>query len=223
MRITDAKQLLSICFSLAITAACLFGAAGRLDWSNAWMLLGLSLLTGLAFTLGRDPELAAERRNVQAGKSWDKALVGVTVLLGPMAMWITAGLDFRFHGSSRLSAAASAAGVAAAVLGAALTAWAMRANRFFSSVVRIQKERGHTVVEGGPYRFVRHPGYTGMAAFTLATPLILGSGWAFAPAAVTVSATVLRTLLEDRTLHDELDGYAGYARRVRYRLLPAVW
>jgi protein-S-isoprenylcysteine O-methyltransferase Ste14 len=223
MRFTDAKQLISICFSLAITAACLFGAAGRLDWSNAWMLLGLSLLTGLAFTFGRDPELAAERRNVKAGKSWDKALVGITVLLGPMAMWITAGLDFRFHGSSRMATAASAAGVAAAVLGATLTAWAMRANRFFSSVVRIQKERGHTVVEGGPYRFIRHPGYTGMAAFTLATPLILGSCWAFAPAVVTVSATVVRTLLEDRTLRHELDGYAGYARKVRYRLLPAVW
>ncbi len=180
-------------------------------------------LTGLAFTLGRDPELAAERRNVKAGKSWDKLLVGITVLLGPMAVWITAGLDARFHWSGGASSATFTAGLAAAVLAAALIAWAMRSNRFFSSVVRIQKDRGHTVVDSGPYRFIRHPGYAGMAVFILATPLILGSNWALIPAAATVSVTALRTLLEDLTLHNELVGYADYARRVRYRLLPAIW
>jgi protein-S-isoprenylcysteine O-methyltransferase Ste14 len=177
----------------------------------------------LSFTIGRSPELAAERRNVKAGKGWDKVLVGITVLLGPMAMWITAGLDHRFHWSNGISSLAFAAGVAAALLGAALTAWAMRSNKFFSSVVRIQKDRGHTVVDGGPYRFIRHPGYAGMFVFTLVTPLILGSYWALAPAAITVSATLLRTALEDLTLHHELDGYADYARRVRYRLFPPVW
>lgn len=223
MRLADVKQLVSVCFSLAITAACLFGSAGRLDWSNAWVLLGLSLLTGLAFTVGRNPELAAERRNVKAGKSWDKVLVGITVLLGPMAVWITAGLDYRFHGSSGVSSLAFTAGLAAAVLAAALIAWAMRSNRFFSAVVRIQKDRGHTVVDGGPYRFIRHPGYAGMFVFTLVTPLILGSYWALAPAAATASVIVLRTIMEDFTLHNELYGYADYARRVRYRLLPAIW
>ena len=107
-----------------------------------------------------------------------------------------------------------------AVLAAALIAWAMRSNTFFSSIVRIQKDRGHVVVTSGPYRLIRHPGCAGMSAFTLATPLILNSRWAFAPAA---AITVLRTALEDRTLHKELDGYADYARRVRHRLLPAVW
>jgi protein-S-isoprenylcysteine O-methyltransferase Ste14 len=202
---------------------CLFGAAGRLDWPKAWVLLGLSLATGLAFTAGRDPELAAERRNVHAGKSWDKVLVGISVLLGPMAVWITAGLDERFHWTGGVSAIAFPAGLAAAVLGAALMAWAMGSNRFFSSVVRIQKDRGHTVAEGGPYRVIRHPGYAGASVFILATPLILGSYWALAPAAVTVAFTVIRTVLEDATLHQELDGYADYARRVRCRLVPAIW
>lgn len=223
MRLARVKTLVPICFSLAITAVCLFGAAGRLKWPNAWALLGLSLATGLAFTAGRDPELAAERRRVKAGKSWDKALASVTVLLGPMAMWITAGLDARFHWSSGMSSLVFTAGAAAAVLGAALTAWAMHTNRFFSAVVRIQKDRGHVVVESGPYRFIRHPGYTGMSVFALMTPLILGSYWALAPAAATVAATVLRTMMEDSTLRQELDGYADYASRVRYRLLPPVW
>jgi protein-S-isoprenylcysteine O-methyltransferase Ste14 len=217
------KPLFPICFSLAITAMCLFGAAGRMDWSNAWVLLGISLASGLAFTVGRSPELSAERRNVKEGKSWDKVLVGITVLLGPMAMWITAGLDARFRWTSRVSSLGFGAGVAVAALGAALTAWAMRSNRFFSSVVRIQKDRGHTVVDGGPYRFVRHPGYAGMGVFTLATPLILDSYWAFAPAVITTAVTAVRTAMEDRTLQNELDGYADYARRVRYRLLPGIW
>jgi protein-S-isoprenylcysteine O-methyltransferase Ste14 len=223
MRLADIKALLPVGFGLAMPAVCLFASAGRLDWSNAWVLLGLSLLAGLALTVGRDPELAAERRNVKAGKRWDKVLVAITVLLGPMAVWITAGLDDRFHWSNRMSAVAFIAGVAVAVLASALIAWAMRTNRFFSSVVRIQKDRGHIVVDRGPYRFIRHPGYTGMSAFTLVTPLILGSYWALAPAAATASVIVLRTYLEDLTLHNELDGYAEYAHRVPYRLVPGIW
>jgi len=173
--------------------------------------------------LWRHTELLAERSNVKAGKSWDKAIVGVTVLLGPVATWITAGLDTRYHWSDAMPDWTFAAGVAVAVLAAALIAWAMRSNKFFSSVVRIQKDRGHVVIASGPYRFIRHPGYTGMAAFTLVTPLILNSRWAFVPAVITAAMTVLRTVLEDRTLHNELDGYADYARRVKYRLVPAIW
>jgi len=223
MRFVDIKTLVPVCFSLTITAACLFGSAGRLDWPNAWVLLGLSLAAGLAFTVVRDPDLAAERRNVKAGKRWDKVLITITVLLGPMAVWITAGLDDRFHWSNGMSFLVVTAGVSAALLAAALTAWAMRSNRFFSSVVRIQKDRGHIVVDGGPYRFIRHPGYAGMSVFALVTPLILGSYWALAPAVATVSVIVVRTVLEDLTLQHDLDGYPDYARRVRFRLLPAIW
>jgi len=223
MRLAAAKALLPIFVSLAITAVSLFASARRLNWWNAWILLGLSLVAGLAFTLGRSPELSAERRNIKAGKNWDKVIVSITVLLGPAAMWITAGLDDRFHWSNRMFSLAAPIGVAVALLGTALSAWAMRSNRFFSSVVRIQKDRGHTVVSDGPYRFIRHPGYAGMSAFTLATPLILGSYWAFAPAAGTAAITALRTVLEDRTLHDELEGYKDYAREVRYKLLPGIW
>lgn len=225
MRKPILRRLLPVTFSLAITSACLFGSAGRFDWANAWVLLGLNLAASVASTalLWRNPELLAERSNVKAGKSWDKPIVGFTVLLGPVATWITAGLDTRFHWSDKMPLAATTGGVVVAVLAAALIAWAMRSNTFFSSIVRIQKDRGHVVVTSGPYRFIRHPGYAGMSAFTLATPLILNSWWAFAPAAATAAITVLRTALEDRTLHKELDGYANYARRVRSRLLPAVW
>jgi protein-S-isoprenylcysteine O-methyltransferase Ste14 len=223
MRSSGGKQLIPIVFTLAITAACLFFSSGRLNWPNAWILLGLSFLTGLAFTLGRDPELSAERRTAQAGKTWDKLLVGFTVLLGPMIVWITAGLDERYHWSRDVPVWALPLGLTCAVLSSVLIAWAMRSNRFFSTVVRIQKERGHTVVDSGPYRFIRHPGYAGMAVFTLVTPLILGSCWALLPAALCVAAIALRTHLEDVTLHNELEGYASYANRVRSRWLPPLW
>lgn len=219
------RRFVPVVFSVAITSVCLFGSVGRLDWLNAWVLLGLNFVASIVTTalLWRNPELLAERSNIKAGKSWDKAIVGIVVLLGPMATWITAGLDTRFHWSDGMPPLAFIVGVVVAVLAAALIAWAMRSNKFFSSVVRMQKDRGHVVVTGGPYRFVRHPGYTGMSVFTLATPLILNSRWAFAPAMATAATAVLRTALEDRTLHNELDGYADYARRVKYKLVPVIW
>ena len=211
--------------SQSITAVCLFGSAGRLNWPNGWVLIGLSFLTGLAATVvvWRDPGLVAERRNIKAGKGWDRAIVGFVVLLGPAATWITAGLDAREHRSTGLSTPAFAAGVAGAALGGALLVWAMQSNKFFSAVVRIQHDRGQIVVTEGPYRLIRHPGYAGMLGFMLATPLILGSWRALVPAAVTAAVSLLRTALEDRTLQSELAGYADYTRTVRYRLIPFVW
>jgi protein-S-isoprenylcysteine O-methyltransferase Ste14 len=99
----------------------------------------------------------------------------------------------------------------------------MTVNRFFSAMVRIQADRGHRVVENGPYRWMRHPAYAGGVIANLATPLMLGSAWALIPAGLTVALVVLRTSLEDRTLQAELPGYAAYAARTRYRLVPGVW
>ena len=150
-------------------------------------------------------------------------IVGFVVLLGPAGTWITAGLDARYQWSTRIPTLPFATGVAVAALCGALLVWATGANRFFYAVVRIQSHRGQTVVTGGPYRLMRHLGYAGAFAFILATPLILGSWWAVVPAAVTAAITVLRTAPEDRTLQNDLEGYAVYARTVRYKLLPFVW
>jgi protein-S-isoprenylcysteine O-methyltransferase Ste14 len=108
-------------------------------------------------------------------------------------------------------------------LGYGLFSWAMASNPFFSTVVRIQTDRGHTVATGGSYRFVRHPGYAGGLATILATPFLLGSWPALIPAGALVGILIVRTILEDRTLHRELPGYVEYAGRVRYRLLPGLW
>jgi protein-S-isoprenylcysteine O-methyltransferase Ste14 len=144
-------------------------------------------------------------------------------LYGPLLIWIVAGLDERYGWSPQISLWLQVVAIIVAVLGSALATWAMLSNTFFSGTVRIQKERGHTVASGGPYRYVRHPGYVAGILFDVATPLILGSLWALVPAGLTVCAFVVRTALEDRTLQEELAGYREYAQQVRYRLLPGVW
>jgi protein-S-isoprenylcysteine O-methyltransferase Ste14 len=99
----------------------------------------------------------------------------------------------------------------------------MISNAYFSEGVRIQTDRGHAVVSSGPYRFVRHPGYVGVLLSHLSVPLLLGSYWALIPAGALAAVVIIRTALEDRFLHTMLDGYAEYARRTRYRLLPRLW
>ncbi len=99
----------------------------------------------------------------------------------------------------------------------------MGVNPFFEKTVRIQTERGHHVIDSGPYRYVRHPGYVGLFGWSLSAPLLLGSWWAFIPATLSVFALVIRTALEDQTLRDELAGYEEYVSRVHYRLIPGIW
>lgn len=129
-----------------------------------------------------------------------------------------AGLDFRAGWTPSLSPAVP---IIALVI-AALVTWAMVANTFFALANRIQSEHGHTVATGGPYRYVRHPGYVGAMLFELATPILLGSFWALLPGGLSALLMVVRTALEDRTLQRELAGYVDYLQQVRYRLLPGV-
>ena len=101
--------------------------------------------------------------------------------------------------------------------------WATASNAYFSQIVRIQTERGHTVASGGPYRCVRHPAYAGAILYELAVPVLLASAWSAVPSVLAAILLILRTALEDRTLQSELIGYPEYTRKVLYRLLPGVW
>ncbi|MDQ7793078.1 MAG: isoprenylcysteine carboxylmethyltransferase family protein [bacterium] len=211
-------------FSIVVIAGLLFAAAGRFDWPMAWVYVGLALTGAVIGTLVADRGLLAERAGIVAGsKDWDIPLAIFSGRLGPLAMAAVAGLDRRYGWTSGLPLAIVAAAGTVLALAYALTLWAMAVNRFFSAVVRIQHDRGHVVVDRGPYRLVRHPGYVGVILVSLATPVLLGSAWALAPAGLVAAIAVLRTALEDRTLGEELPGYRDYARRVPYRLLPGIW
>ena len=109
------------------------------------------------------------------------------------------------------------------VVSALLVVQAMRANRFFSPVVRVQTERGHRVIDRGPYGTIRHPGYLGMIVSVLCSGLVLGSWLGFAFAAAYAALILRRVFFEDAFLQVNLAGYADYARRVPYRLIPGGW
>jgi protein-S-isoprenylcysteine O-methyltransferase Ste14 len=209
-----------------VYAVVMMACAGTVAWPEAWAYLAVMTVVMVAYSaaLSRTPDLIAERTKPPAGaKAWDKPLVGLIGAVGPLALIVVAGLDRRFGWTGPVSAWWPGIGLALVVGGAALTHRAVVVNRFFSAIIRIQADRGHRVVDSGPYQLVRHPGYLGSLVHMPGAALMLGSKWALVVAAVVGALIVVRTALEDRTLQSELDGYTDYARRVRYRLVPGVW
>jgi protein-S-isoprenylcysteine O-methyltransferase Ste14 len=204
-------------------------SGGDSGWWQAWLYSLLILAAGIGgrlFAEHRHPGLTAERQNIeniQNAKAWDKVLAPLMAVSISYPMVIVAGLDHRYNWSPDFPLWFSVTGFIMIALGYTFATWAMIENRFFSSVVRIQTERGHKVCNTGPYRFVRHPGYAGNILPLFGIVLGLGSAWALIPAAVAIIITVIRTVLEDQTLHQELPGYRDYARRVRFRLVPWVY
>jgi protein-S-isoprenylcysteine O-methyltransferase Ste14 len=203
--------------------AMLFIAAGRLDWPMGWVFVGVYVIVALVPVLTGDPGMLRERFGTRPDeKRWDRQFVKLNGLL-LLGAQVLAALDLRFGWPPEIPLAIQIVALVIYLLGWGLHLWAMAANRFFSKIIRIQRDRGHTVVTGGPYRYVRHTGYTGAILSQLATAPALGSLWALIPGALAALVLVVRTALEDRTLQEELEGYKDYAQRVRYRLLPGVW
>jgi len=207
----------------------LFLSAGRLEWWEGWAYTAMTLVVlvlSRSLMLLKNPDMAMER--AEAGqredvKAWDKILLPVTAIYGPLASWIVAGLDERFGWTPELPDYIQIIALCVIFLGSMVGTWAMTVNRFFSSHVRIQADRGHNVVSTGPYRVVRHPGYAGGILAWIAGPVFFSSYWVAIPSVAVITLNIIRTALEDRTLKEELPGYSEYAERVRYRLVPGIW
>lgn len=205
----------------------LFLGANSLDWGWGWVMvvvytacwIGLSI----ALALG-NPELLNQRvKQATVGtKKWDLVLLFIYFVLILVQPFV-AGLDRRNMWSAPVSPPVYVSGNILMIVGFILLAWSMVANRYFEPSVRIQESRGHQVEIGGPYRFVRHPGYLGIILQFLALPVAVGMWLALIPGAIGIVVFVIRTALEDRTLHEELPGYREYAQQTRYRLIPGVW
>jgi len=207
----------------SLIAVLLFASAGRLDWPYAWLYTALMVSIQLSGAFFMPLEVVAERGSKKENaEKWDRVVTGL-IVPGFLGVYLVAGLDFRWRWSPDLAVAWHIGAELLFILGCALEIWAMHANRFFSTAVRMQLDRGHAVCSSGPYRYVRHPGYVGMILYYGVSPIFLGSLWALIPAAMTGMLFVVRTRLEDRTLREKLPGYAEYAARVRFRLLPGVW
>ena len=177
-----------------------------------------------SFALKDKDELAAERSGAKSGtKTWDKIILGLSAVT-LIITYIVAGLDSgRFHWSPGFHWGINAAGAILILSGEVIFLMAQKQNKFFSSLVRIQTDRGHTVCDTGVYKLIRHPAYFGNIITAIGIPLILGALWGFIPSAVSVLLTIIRTSLEDKTLINELDGYRDYTYKTRYRLLPYIW
>ncbi len=218
-------RIVQVLILIALDAAILFAAAGTLSWPAAWVYVGIrivALAIGAFFIIRENPEIINERgRMPKNTKDFDKVFAAI---YSPLALILplVCGLDYRFAWSD-MPLWLSVIGFIGYIPAAIFPYWAMLVNNYLTTTVRIQEERGHQVVTDGPYRFVRHPMYVGLIFGAISMPLLLGSWWALIPGIMMVVAAIWRTSREDQVLQEELPGYAEYAQRTRYRLLPGVW
>jgi protein-S-isoprenylcysteine O-methyltransferase Ste14 len=219
------KSLVRGVVELAILAGVLFGIAGRVDWPAAWLIIVLfawQVLSGwLLFR--HDPERFKERLTTASNvPRWDLLIARGNRILEPIFL-ATAALDAGRFRWSDMPVVVQAIGTAAVVAAVGVVWWCAAVNHFLSTRSRIQSERGHTVVQHGPYRFVRHPLYASRIVLIIGTALTLGSWIALGPAVLIALLLVLRTSLEDRMLTTELAGYRKYTKHVPERLVPGLW
>lgn len=223
------RALIGFALYMLLSPTLLFVSAGTLDWPMAWVYVALgftAIVVSRLISLRLHPDLLRERADVAGGEgaaSWDRILVPLVAILAPVIIAIVAGLDHRYAWSVDLDPIFQYTAAFLVIVGYGVSVWAMTVNRFFSAVARIQKDRGHTVVTSGPYRIVRHPSYAGGLLASVAIPFLLNAYWALIPSLLSAIPLIVRTAHEDRMLIDGLDGYAEYARRTRYRLIPGIW
>jgi protein-S-isoprenylcysteine O-methyltransferase Ste14 len=205
-----------------LLGAILFGCAGRWDLPMFWAYLGVWIASGVVGALVSDPTLMKER--LRPGPGGQDYVIMVLMIPLWLGQFIVAGLDVgRFHWSDTVPLAVQIIGLLAMAAGLAVMVWAVAVNRFFSSVIRLQTDRGHQLVTSGPYGYVRHPAYAVWPFIAIGGGLALGSWLAALIGLLLVLPVLRRATLEDRFLREHLEGYAAYAQRVRYRVLPGVW
>jgi protein-S-isoprenylcysteine O-methyltransferase Ste14 len=221
------RLVISTTASLLILVLCLFLPAGTWPWSRGWLFLGVLLASSTLMTLYLlrvNPDVIAGRVNRhERPRRWDLLLGLLVALPSMLAIPIVSALDDGRYGWSHMPWWGCALGYALMIVGFVGVTWAESVNKFFEPSVRIQTDRGHHVIDTGPYRIIRHPGYAFGFLLFFGMPLALGSLWALIPAVMLCPLLVVRTVLEDRTLQNELPGYMEYAQRIRYRLIPGVW
>ncbi|QPF82800.1 isoprenylcysteine carboxylmethyltransferase family protein [Bradyrhizobium genosp. L] len=222
-----AKLLLQNTLFVAGMAALLFGAAGTLDWPGAWAYLIASAVIGPACGLWLakvDPGLLAERMRLTAREEQPRAdKIFMLIFVAVAVLWfVVMGLDRRFGGGNA-GVALMLLGLALYLLSTVLILWVFRTNSFAAPVVKVQTERQHQVISDGPYALVRHPMYAAVMLFFIGVPLTLGSWWGLGFVPLYFAMFAFRTGIEERTLVAGLKGYAEYAARVRYRLVPGLW
>jgi protein-S-isoprenylcysteine O-methyltransferase Ste14 len=220
---------LGVVFLYLLIPLVLLVCGGDFSWWQGWVYSVLIFLAGIVgrfLAEKRHPGIMAERTNMEkarTAKPWDKVLAPLMAISFSFPLVIVAGLDHRYGWTSLFPVWLNILGLVLIALGYVFASWALIENRFFSSTVHLQMDRGHTVCDTGPYRVLRHPGYAGNVLALAGIIMALDTLWTLIPALAALIITMIRTALEDRTLQEELPGYQDYARRVRYRLFPGIY
>jgi protein-S-isoprenylcysteine O-methyltransferase Ste14 len=215
-----------VVFFMAFALA-LFLPAGTLVWPAGWIFLMLFFSFYLAITVWlfrHNPGLLQERMSLRTSdqQGWDKVLFPLLVVfLFAWLMFISFDA-VRFH-YSPVPVWLQLVGALVLLCSFALLFLTFRENAYLSPLVRIQDERGHTVVSSGPYHYVRHPMYAAIVIFVVGTPLLLGSRFGVLLGLIFIVMLARRAVLEERTLREELPGYAAYISQVKYRFIPCIW
>jgi protein-S-isoprenylcysteine O-methyltransferase Ste14 len=221
------KLLLQNLIWIVAMGALLFVPAGTLHWPAAWVFLGTIAILGVSCGLWlarTDPALLAERMHpmMQSGQPLADKIFMLAFGVVALSWFLVIGFDERMH-ASHVPAALQALGLAMLLGSVGFIMWVMHENSFAAPVVKLQTERGHRVVSTGPYAWVRHPMYSGSVLFFVGAPLLLGSWWGAGMLPLFIALFAIRAGIEERALIAGLPGYADYATRVRYRLLPGLW
>jgi protein-S-isoprenylcysteine O-methyltransferase Ste14 len=228
-----ASEVLTLRIALRLSMACVgmsaafFGSAGTLAWFQAWLYMVIQFLfwTVTAVWMKKhNPQLLKERMVFlkPAAKNWDKIII-VTSTAVFIPYLLVPGLDAVRYRWSTVPPAVAVLGFVGVIFALFVMAWVIRVNAYLTRFVEVQRERGHKVITSGPYQYVRHPMYAGLIILLYSIPVALGSLWTLIPASILTLLFVIRTYLEDQTLHEDLEGYNSYSTKVKYRLLPGVW
>lgn len=220
------RFLIKALITALVFSAILFISAGNIFYFNGYLFLATNLITGLAnfLTIQTNTALLEERSSIKTdAKNWDKRLLAISAVVYLINV-VVAGLDSgRFQWTGPIPLTVPLLGVFMTLIGQMIFLLARHQNKFFSSIVRIQSERGHSVCSTGIYKYIRHPGYLGMIISLCGFPMLTASFWSIVPTFLSVLLLLIRTNMEDVTLQLELNGYKAYAHTTKYKLIPKVW
>lgn len=212
---------------IVITALVFFLSSGEINNLRVWIYFVVYAAGGIIIGIilkRKSPKLLNDRGKMQEGtKQFDKYIILTYFLFAIIITPLFAGIDKRFNLTTPLPFFYLYAGIVLYIISTIFSTWPMLHNPFFEGTVRIQKEKNHKVINTGPYRIVRHPGYLGMLLGSISLPLAFGSVLAFIPLIIMIALVLIRTYFEDSTLQKELTGYSEYCKEVRYRLIPFIW
>ena len=224
--ISRVKLCIRFMLTVAAFGVIMFLSAGTVYWVEGWIflsMLSVYILYSTLWSMENTPDLLKERLRIRETQKWDKIILSFFSVCF-VALFVMPGLDFRAQWTpveiSMIVKVLAFVGVSISFI---LIFLVTKENVYASKAIKIQEDKGHTVVTTGPYRYVRHPLYAAGMILLVCMPLALGSLYSLIPGALSAVLFIVRTYLEDMMLHEKLPGYREYAQKTRYRLVPGIW